>query len=89
MALLLTGCASSEPSGEAVKGVLQNPLLQPPAQFTAECDPPAEIPPGPMSAGAAERLVAHDRSALFDCRDRQAALSGFVRDLLARLGGLQ
>lgn len=59
----------------------------PPDALTEPCDAPAELPDGPMSAGAALRAAGHDRAALVSCQEKHRGLVDYDRNLRAGLAG--
>jgi hypothetical protein len=85
MALLLTGCGPSVDTRPVVE--LQNAAAGAPTGLLADCADPADIPAGPISAGAVERVMAGDRTSLVDCKARHGALRDFYRARDAGLAG--
>lgn len=66
---------------------LASALAAPPATLTEACGAPAELPEGPLSAGAVERAWAADIVALHSCRERHRAVTEFYRQRDAGLAG--
>jgi len=66
---------------------LGSQLAKPPTPLIEDCPAVAELPDGPLSAGAVERAWAQDRSALVSCHDRHGAIVQFYHDRDAGLAG--
>lgn len=79
----LTACGGSAKLDSRPVAELKH--AAPPEALTEPCDDPAELPDGPMSAGAALRATGRDRAALVSCKSKHQGLVDYDAKLRAGL----
>lgn len=56
-----------------------------PPKLDRDCDDPTPLAAGPLNAGAAERVMGHDRKALLECKQLHKNTRDFYKDRDSKL----